>query len=305
VGETATASHFSLNGYERQTTPGLEERGVINYPDVHSCGTSTAVSVPCMFSARSRDAFSRSAADSEENLLDVLQRCGVQVRWRENNSGCKGVCDRVPVEWGYQLTDKPSLLSEDGVYDGALLEGLPDLIDQGNGDLLVVLHQLGSHGPAYAKRAPDDAKRFLPECSQADLQNCAQEEMINAYDNTIVYTDMVLSQLIDLLEPVAADARVAMLYVSDHGESLGENGVYLHGYPCWLAPDEQTHVPMVLWLGPDSAQGLGLDMSLVEAGRHQPLSHDNLFHTLLGLFDIVTETYVQELDLLAPARVFK
>lgn len=298
LGETARADHFSLNGYARDTNPELSAREVINFPDVTACGTSTAEVLPRLFSGLSREDGAWGAVSKRENLLDVLQRVGVAVLWRENNSGCKGVCDRVPSE---QVTGPPGSARDDEVYDERLLVGLQDELDRQAGDVFIVLHQRGSHGPAYSQRSPPAFKRFLPECAAEDLQLCPQELLINAYDNTIVYTDHVLGLLIDQLAANGATSRVAMLYVSDHGESLGENGVYLHGFPDWLAPEAQTHVPMVFWASPGFYAQRGLPAAELEARSGRAYAHDCVFHTVLGAFGVRTEAYDASLDLFSGA----
>jgi lipid A ethanolaminephosphotransferase len=195
-------------------------------------------------------------------------------------------------------------LRDAGISPGdlVLLEGLSGWIDSLSGDGFVVLHQQGSHGPAYHKRSPAAFKRFLPECADAAVEGCSRESIVNAYDNTILYTDLVLSRLIGLLEREAGRFDVAMLYVSDHGESLGENGLYLHGLPWLLAPDTQTRVPMLAWLSDGFAADRKVDRACLAQGRHESLSHDHLFHSVLGLFDVRTEIYARELDFFAPCR---
>ena len=298
LGETATASHFSLNGYARETNPELARLDVLNFPEVRSSGTATSDSVPCMFSSLAREEFTREGGRRQENLLDVLQRVGVGVLWRDNNSGCKGVCERVPYE---EVSGPPEFFDGHGFFDEALLSGLQEFVDRHPGDLFIVLHQKGSHGPAYSRRSPPAWKRFLPECTKADVQDCAREEIVNAYDNTILYTDRVLAQVIRFLQANSPGSLVAMLYVSDHGESLGENGIYLHGFPYWLAPDEQTHVPMVFWASDDFLAARGLRRDALPALAARPCSHDNLFHSVLGLFGISTTAYDAGLDVFADA----
>ncbi len=302
VGETATASHFALNGYRRDTNPELSAAEIVNFPDVHACGTSTALSVPCMFSARPRESFAPDRETARENLLDILQRTGIDVLWRDNNSGCKGVCDRVEYEDVAADCDDRFRTGRAGCFDEALLTGLLPWWDGRDGDAFVVLHQKGSHGPAYSRRTPPEFKRFLPECEAADVLACETELLVNAYDNTILYTDHVLAALIRLLDTYGDDVDTAMLYVSDHGESLGENGVYLHGFPYWLAPEEQTHVPMVFWGSDTFFASRGIRREDLDRERRQPLSHDNLFHSVLGLLDVRTSVYDAALDVFSACR---
>lgn len=294
VGETARAEEFSLNGYARTTNPQLSTRNVITFTDVQSCGTDTAESLPCMFFHLGKAHYSRNEAKRYENLLDVLQRAGVQVIWRDNNSGSKGIADRITYE---NLSDAKDevLCSTDECYDDILLKDLDKLLTRNSGDMFIILHQKGSHGPSYYKRSPKDFKMFLPECTKDNVQDCDRQSIINAYDNTIVYTDHVLAKLIDLLK--AQQYSTAMLYVSDHGESLGENNIYLHGMPYAIAPRQQTQVPMIFWASGSFLKENSIDAAMLAQRSSDRLSHDNLFHSLLGLFHVTTELYRPELDL--------
>jgi lipid A ethanolaminephosphotransferase len=301
VGETARAANFSLNGYARPTNPELARHGVLSFSDVSSCGTSTAVSLPCMFADVGREGFDGSRASRREGLLDVLQRAGIAVSWRDNNSGCKGVCDRVPHEdlSGLQV---PGLCRDGECYDEILLYGLQAYLDGLDRDAVIVLHMKGSHGPAYFKRYPPEFEFFTPACSRVDLDRCPRGDIVNAYDNTLRYTDHVLGRTIDLLGRNAARFDTVMLYVSDHGESLGEGGLYLHGIPYALAPREQTHVPMLLWLSEGLRQRLDIDVDCLKARQQLPLSHDHVFHSMLGLSNVRTTLYRRERDLSRSCR---
>ncbi len=301
VGETAREAEFSLGGYSRLTNPELATKNVFFYPDVHACGTSTAAALPCMFSNLGKSRFDQAKAASQENLLDVLEHAGVEVLWRENNSGCKGICERVETEVLSNL-DVPELCRPDECYDEILLHGLQERIDRATGDMVVVLHQKGSHGPGYHLRYPERFKVFRPTCETTSLEECTAEEIANAYDNTILYTDFVLARTIELLERNGKRFDAAMVYVSDHGESLGENGVYLHGIPSIVAPDVQTHVPMIVWLSAGYEQRLELDVARLSSGRNRELSHDNLFHSVLGLLEVETSVYRADLDIFRDGR---
>uniref|UniRef100_UPI0030EDA3EF phosphoethanolamine transferase n=1 Tax=Pseudomonas guineae TaxID=425504 RepID=UPI0030EDA3EF len=226
VGETARAANFSLNGYARPTNPELAKRDVINYPQASSCGTATAVSVPCMFQDLGRADYKDSMAGNREGMLDVLQRAGVDVLWRDNNSGCKGACDRVPNEDVSHL-NLAQFCADGECHDEALLHNLQAYLDGLTRDTVVVLHMKGSHGPAYYKRYPAAFERFTPVCKEVQLDRCDTASIVNAYDNSLLYTDHVLAATIDLLRSNAARLDTAMLYMSDHGESLGEHGMYL------------------------------------------------------------------------------
>ncbi|MBU2712316.1 phosphoethanolamine transferase [Zooshikella harenae] len=286
VGETARADHFSLNGYSRNTNPGLsKEKRIISYQQIHSCGTSTAVSVPCMFSFSNQADFNLSAANYTENVLDVLVRAGVNVLWRDNNSNSKGVALRVPYQDFRNKKLNPQC-DEIECHDTGMLAGLQQYINQQQGDIFIVLHQMGSHGPAYFKRYPISFEKFKPACHSIELSTCTQEEIINAFDNSILYTDYFLSKVISLLK-ANAQYETAMFYVSDHGESLGEHNVYLHGLPYWFAPDTQKHVPLIAWIGPTSNIDYPRSLTLKET----PNTHDAIAKTLLDIFELKTDIY--------------
>ncbi|MEJ6023635.1 phosphoethanolamine transferase [Ramlibacter sp. PS4R-6] len=288
VGETARAQNFSLNGYARETDPELKRRNVINFPDATACGTSTEVSLPCMFSAFGRSNYDERKILSHESVLHVLARAGVGVLWRDNQSGCKGVCEGLPQQ------------QFEG-FDEVLLDGMDRVLRDAKGNLLVVMHQLGSHGPAYYRRYPPAFARFLPACGTDELRQCPDAEIVNAYDNTILYSDHVLGRLIDWLAAQKTH-DTGMLYVSDHGESLGESGLYLHGVPYAIAPAVQTRVPFVVWLSPALQQDAGIDDGCLRRRAQKAVSHDHLFHTLLGIFSVRTKAYEPALDVFAGCR---
>ena len=305
VGETVRAANFGLGGYARDTTPQLRQlqgTGELAYfSNVSSCGTNTQVSVPCMFSHLGREAYGQNDTPYE-NLLDVLQRAGMQVLWLDNQSGCKGVCDRVPNASTLALKD-PALCPDGECFDEIMLRVLPERLAQlekGRGagpasaGTVVVLHQMGNHGPAYYKRTPADKKVYQPECQTNVLQNCPAQEIVNAYDNAVLYTDHLLSQTVRWLKSQARPT--AMLYVSDHGESLGEKGLYLHGMPYMMAPKEQTHVPMALWLSKPLQSQLGWDGACWKKQAAEAVSHDHYFHSVLTLAQVKTRMHKPELD---------
>jgi len=303
LGETARAMNFSLNGYQRETNPQLSKQtGLINFTNVQSCGTATAVSVPCLFSALGRDNYTETAAKSREGLLDVLSHAGFDVLWRNNNSGCKGACDRVEYEdWSKPVAGDPLCTAEE-CYDERMLKGLPDRIRAAKKDLVIVLHQKGSHGPAYWKRYPDAFKRFGPICETNELQKCQSESIVAAYDNTILYTDHFVSKVIDLLRKAGSEGSIdtSLIYFSDHGESLGESGMYLHGAPYMISPIEQRHVPFMLWLSDSYRSRFRIEASCLSARSNQPFSHDNVFHSVLGMLNVSTTAYNPALDIFQP-----
>ena len=305
VGETARAANFSLNGYARETNPELEKLDIANFSNVHSCGTSTAASLPCMFSHLGREGYAKRNANYE-SLLPVLKHAGLSVLWRDNNAGCKGVCSNAVAEYNDMSHENVAdFCDSEACFDEVLLHQLDaradNVLKNSNASgAVVVLHQMGSHGPAYYLRSPQAYKKFMPECTSNNLQDCNQQQVINAYDNTILYTDHFLAQTIQWLNSHANQYDTAMLYVSDHGESLGENNTYLHGLPYMIAPDLQKHVPMIVWLSPQMQARNGVTMACLQRQKDAALSHDNLFHSVLGLLDIHTSVYNPALDFFAP-----
>ncbi|WP_312315801.1 phosphoethanolamine--lipid A transferase [Stenotrophomonas sp.] len=297
VGETVRAQNWGLNGYGRQTTPELAQIGVVNFPDMHSCGTSTEVSLPCMFSQIGRRNYDEKAIRGQQSLLNVFDRVGINTLWRDNQSGCKGVCEGTAFESLTDATD-PSLCKDGRCMDEVLLKGLDAQVRAKPGDRVVVLHQLGNHGPSYFQRYPDSFRKFTPPCQNPELGNCTPQQIVNAYDNAVLYTDHFLARTIHELQAME-DYDTALVYVSDHGESLGEKGLYLHGVPYAIAPAEQTSVPMVMWFSQRFATGRGLDTRCLADRARQRTDHDVLFSSLLGLMQVKTRAYDPTQDVFA------
>ncbi len=303
LGETARAANFKYNGYTRDTNQYTSQYDIIPFQNVSSCGTTTAVSVPCMFSNMERENYSRNQAKNSDNVVDILKKVDVDVTWIENNSGCKGVCDRIKT---IEIPTSPKSEDCDGFYcfDVALLKELKaELSIPLQKDKFIAMHMIGSHGPTYYRRYPDEFKKFTPDCPKSDIQNCSNEELVNTYDNTILYTDYILSETIKTLLGLEEQYNLSMIYVSDHGESLGESGVYLHGVPYSFAPSEQTKVPMLFWMNQQFSEqnSLSFDCLMSEA-KELTYSHDNIFHSILGLMNIQTSEYSEELDLFSRCR---
>lgn len=281
VGETARADRFSLNGYQRDTNPLLSKQKVVSFSNVSSCGTSTGVSVPCMFSSLGRDKYDKEKALAQENVLDVLKKNGIEVLWRDNNSDSKGVATRVKYEDFKSPTLNP--VCEGECRDIGMLSGLDKYIDAHKSqDMMIVLHQMGNHGPEYYRRYPKAFERFTPACQTGELRDCSKQEIDNAYDNAILYTDYFLSEVISFLKKYDSTHETAMLYIADHGESLGEHGIYLHAAPYMIAPREQTHVPAIVWTG----KNFDYRMDDIKSYQDHALSHDDLFCTILASYEL-------------------
>ncbi|TQR40828.1 lipid A/FlgG phosphoethanolamine transferase EptC [Campylobacter sp. MIT 12-8780] len=281
IGETARAANFRFKNKDHinDTTAYTSNLGAVYFTEVSSCGTSTAVSVPCMFSVSTRKEYSSS--EFQENALDILQKVGVKVSILGNNSGgCQGICKRIA---------HSKYL--DAEFDGALLEGFKKELFSEDEYEIIVLHLQGSHGPTYYKRYPSEFRRFEPTCDTNELQECSSEAIINTYDNTLLYTDFLLSKIITLLQK--EDQESSLIYVSDHGESLGENGIYLHAMPYAFAPLEQTEIPLIFYSNDTTL------MQTAKAHSNYELSHDYIFSTLLGYFKVQSKFYNPNYDILS------
>jgi lipid A ethanolaminephosphotransferase len=305
VGETARAQNMAYNGYDRNTNPYTEGLGIISLQNVSSCGTATAQSLPCMFSSLPRGDYNRNKAKAQDNLLDVLNYAGVDVTWFENDGGDKGVPKRV-TKHEIETNKADPFCDGSSCYDEVLVQRLSEQLEKqiqnpnkdGASNQLVALHTIGSHGPTYWNRYPTKKEVFTPACRRSDIENCSDQEIVNVYDNTLVYTDYVLSLIINLLNDYTDQYNVAMVYISDHGESLGENGLYLHGTPYAFAPKEQTQVPWFMWLPEQYTDAIQIDESCIKTlAKTGQFSHDNLFHTILGLYNVETTVKNESLDI--------
>ncbi|MFJ7567795.1 phosphoethanolamine transferase [Herminiimonas sp. NPDC097707] len=301
VGETTRAANWGLNGYARQTTPELSKLDVVNFPHASSCGTNTEVSVPCMFSTYGRRNYDETKIRAHESLLHIIDHAGLKTIWRDNQAGCKGVCDGLE-EQRLDSSKNAALCDGERCFDEILLDNMDGEIHKAqNGNLFVVLHMLGNHGPSYFRRYPAAMRSFTPTCDTSDLSKCSQQEIVNAYDNGVLYTDHFLAKTISYLK-TQTTYDTAMLYLSDHGESLGEHGIYLHGLPYSIAPKEQTEIPMVMWLSQGFASSFGVDKDCLSKRSRNPVSQDNLFHSILGMLQIESKHYDKSMDLSAGCR---
>lgn len=292
VGETARAANFSLDGYTRDTNAPLKpfSSNIINFENAVSCGTSTAVSVPCMFAKDNRTEFNNGSQDYTENVLDIFSKNGWRVVWLENNSDCKGVCTRVE-------TYSPCPTGAGTCFDSVLTEEMKKQLAQPEQNTVLVMHQAGSHGPTYYKRYPQEFGIFKPVCNTEKLNECTKEEIVNTYDNTILYTSQNLADILALLQNDYPQYNSVLFYVSDHGESLGEYNVYLHSAPYVIAPKEQKHIPFFMWADDSTLSSLRIDKHCLNTAKNEAISQDSVFHTLLGIGGISAEEYKQQLDL--------
>ncbi|WP_249185326.1 phosphoethanolamine transferase [Moritella sp. 5] len=303
VGETARSMNIGYNGYSRNTNPYTEDMGIISFKDVSSCGTSTAHSLPCMFSNLNRSNYDKNRANSQDDVLDVLKYAGVNVLWKDNDGGDKGVAKRL-TKISIDASQYRDVCDNSVCYDEIMLKSFDDEVEELKGNKLIAMHIIGSHGPTYWKRYPQQKELFTPSCNQSDIENCSDDEIVNTYDNTLAYTDYVIAETIKKLQSYANDYNVALMYMSDHGESLGENGLYLHGTPYSFAPIEQTQVPLFMWIPQQYADAKGINKNcLIEKAQAGTFSHDNLFHTLLGFYGVESSVINQDLDITASCRL--
>lgn len=302
VGEASRAENYSLNGYARDTNPQLKKQNMINFPQAFSCGTETAVSLPCMFSNMPRKNYDADLARHQEGLLDVLAHAGVNLLWRENDGGCKGACDRIPhtdmTQWKLD-----EFCKDKSCIDDVNLHRLDNVLDGLKQDSVLVIHLMGSHGPAYYQRYPKEYRQFTPTCDTNQIQDCDHQALMNTYDNTILYTDSVVSKTIDALKARQTTMNTALIYLSDHGESLGENGLYLHGTPYLIAPAQQTHIPFMFWLSPDYVNSYSInEPCLRDQAAKTSVSQDNLFSTVLGMMNVKSAVYQPQMDIINTCR---
>lgn len=289
LGESARADHFAINGYARATNPRLSQRtDVINYRNVYSCAASTTVAIPCLLT-RLRgetlpDAYTSSTVKTylyqpiatENSFISLFKKHGFNTAWLSLNQvwGRKNE----PISMMVADAQTRTFLSDISVSyasarDEQLLPLLKTHLAKHQQNSLIVLHTRGSHW-AYRARYPKSFEHFKPICKKSLPSKCEPQQLINTYDNTILYTDNFIAQVITLLE----NHNALLVYTSDHGESLGEAGVYTHSV---MSRKEQRWVPMIWWA---SAQYQNDNADYYRALQHhtkQTISHDYLFHSVL------------------------
>ncbi len=291
IGESTRSANFSLNGYEKITNPYTSTLNVISFKNFYSCGVVTAISVPCLLTHYTHKTYThRNLSLYVNNILDIAQSVGYEVWYLGNNGGkCVGGCDR-------NLTN--ILLYPSNSLDEVMLPDIEHIIKNAQKkrqNTFIVAHQYGSHGASYAERYPKAFEHFTPVCKQKELSKCTYEEIVNAYDNSILYNDYLLSQMVGMLENVSMPSM--LWYVSDHGESLGELGLYMHGGLSYtFAPKYQKHIPSIMWF----SKSQQAEAAIAKTHIDSELSHDNVFHTLLHILRIQTTAYDKTLDILQP-----
>ena len=290
LGESARDSNFSLSGYNRDTAaplrPYLKDMTVFHRTE--SCGVVTRVSVPCMFSPYDRLSYKEQAIPYTTNVLEILNKNNMDLLWLDNELGCNKVCRNITTEFTCNSRD---------CSDMSLNEKLKKKIPSFNKDTFVILHQRGSHGPRYDLRVPEEHRKWTPYCERADSQQCTHKQLINAYDNTIYYTSFIVADIIKTLTDLTNEYNPILIYISDHGESLGENGAWGHGGDFKDAPEEQKEVPFFVWMPKSTRKVFGFSQKCLNEKTKQKQSQDVIFHSLLGLFGIKTDVYKENLDI--------
>ena len=279
IGESARSENFSLYGYKKDTNPLLSKVENLHHFKANSCATYTTAGVKCILEHTSSN-------ELYEILPNYLYRNNVEVIWRTTNWGEPPVHIKK-----YETRDylRPKCEGEDCDYDGVLLSGLKEEIKASNKNkILVILHSSTSHGPTYSKKYPPRFEKFKPVCNSVDLGKCTQTELMNAYDNTIVYTDYILNSIITDLKDLK-EYNSTMLFVSDHGESLGEKNLYMHGVPKSLAPKEQYEIPFIVWVSDSNKQ--------LKPANNTILSQNNVFHSVLNFLSIDSPIYDENMNI--------
>lgn len=278
IGESARSQNFSLYGYDKNTNPLLSKTKDLYHFNATSCATYTTAGVKGILEHTRTD-------DLYEILPNYLYRNNVDVVWRTTNWGEPPVHIK-----DYQNKDvlMANCKGEGRNYDEILLTGLKEQIASSKKNkVLIILHTSTSHGPTYSKKYPPRFEIFKPVCNSVELGNCSHQELINAYDNTIVYTDYILYNIIEDLKQLK-EYKSTMLFVSDHGESLGEKKLYMHGVPLSIAPKEQYEIPFIVWVSDNSAKQLK---------HNKILSQNHVFHSVLNFLGIQSPIYDEKMNI--------
>jgi lipid A ethanolaminephosphotransferase len=277
IGESARSQNFSLYGYGKNTNPLLSQTPNVFHFNATSCATYTTAGVKCILEHTNSD-------DLYEILPNYLFRNHVDVVWRTSNWGEPPVHIK---EYQKREQIAPNCQGDPCNYDEMLLTGLKERIQSSTSNkIFIVLHTSTSHGPTYSQKYPARFETFKPVCNSVELGNCSKEELINAYDNTIVYTDYILYKVIENLKELK-EYNSTMLFVSDHGESLGEKNLYMHGLPLSLAPKEQYDIPFIVWVSEGSKQ----------LKPNKTVSQNHVFHSVLHFLGIQSPVYDESLNI--------
>lgn len=277
IGESVRRANFSLYGYKKDTNPLLSKIPNVHHFNANSNATYTTAGVKSILEYK-------DTGDLYEILPNYLDRNNVEVIWRTTNWGEPPVHIKNYQDRAFLV---PKCKGEGCSYDEVLLTDLNgQILASKKNKILIVLHTSTSHGPTYSKKYPLQFEKFKPVCNSVELGKCSQTELMNAYDNTIVYTDYILSKVIEDLKQLK-DYNSAMIFVSDHGESLGEKNLYMHGLPLSMAPKEQYEIPFIVWSSDDSKQ----------LKPNKTLSQHNVFHSVLNFLNVQSPIYDENMNI--------
>ena len=278
IGESARKANFQLYGYQRDTNPLLSKQEGLKVYQANACATYTTAGTKAILEPI-------DSGDLYELLPNYAFRTGVDVSWRTYNWG------EPPIHIDEYLTDVdlgkmyPDVNRD---YDGILFAGLRERILSSKKDkVLIILHTSTSHGPKYADKCPEEFYVYQPV-----------DNLVNAYDNTIRYTDFLLDGLINTLRGLT-DWHTAMIFISDHGESLGENNMFMHGLPMKLAPKEQYEIPFLVWTSDNFRRYKPTAQSQEAPAGELPavLEQHYIFHSVLDLLSIQSPAYNEKFDI--------
>ena len=279
IGESARKANFQLYGYQRDTNPLLSKRQDLKIYQANSCATYTTAGTKALLEPKDCD-------ELYELLPNYAFRTGVDVSWRTSNWG------EPPIHIKEYLTDKE--LAEqypdvDSDYEGILFAGLRQRIESSpKNKVLIILHTSTSHGPQYANKYPKAFEVYKPVAKNVEEGEKHVDMLVNAYDNTIRYTDFLLDSLINTLCSMT-DWKSAMIFISDHGESLGENKMFMHGLPMKLAPKEQYEIPFLVWTSEN--------FRAYKSNLPAVLEQHYIFHSVLNLLSIQSPAYNEDYDI--------
>ena len=275
IGESARRQNFSLYGYERTTNPLLAGDSVTIY-NASAAATYTTATVKAIIDHKATDKL-------YEILPNYLYRNGADVLWRSCNWG------QPPLHIA-RYADHRTLAERyphaDARYDSLLLAGLKEEIAASGDKLLAVLHLSTSHGPTYSTKYPAEFEIFKPACNTVEVSTADKQELLNAYDNTILYTDHIIHSVIEILKETS-DRRCCMIFVSDHGESLGEGNLFMHGMPKSIAPKEQTEIPFIVWQNDERTTMKNIDN----------VEQYHIFHSVMNYLGMESPIYNEELNI--------
>lgn len=277
LGESVRADHLQTNGYHRKTTPLLaKQNNLISFPNAYTPLTYTAISVPQILSnATLTDDYSIS----KYSLIQVLNKANIQTNWIGNQTPEKSYETFIKQSSFNTILDPlHSELSFQKSYDENLLPIFKNVFKP-NQNQFTVLHMMGSHW-WYETRYPEKFRNFKPVIKSKHVNSNSKEEMINSYDNTILYLDYFINETIKYIE--AKNSNSLIIYLSDHGEILGENNLWLHAQP-----EKASENPaMLIWYSEKFKQQNEAIISRLQSHKNRTIPLDFFFHSILELYKI-------------------